>query len=129
MSKLIKEAVMQPTNIKDGKRVEVLHGENRIIPVDEIKGFAADAKPVETNTYIAGHSETGHHHVLESKKPIKVFEPVVGNRAFLLEELGKLFHQKTHDIHETQYLAPGAYKIVHKTEYDPFSKVVRNIWD
>jgi hypothetical protein len=115
---------MKATNIKNGKRVEVLHGENRFVPVDVFP----EGEVVECKVYIAGHSETGHHHVLEAKRPFKVFESG-SSRAVLLNEVTKLFHKKTFDIHKTQYLAPGAYKIYKKTEVDPFSGVVRAVFD
>lgn len=115
---------MKATNLINGQRVSVMHGENFFIPIDKLpKGQGQ-----ECNVYIAGHSESGHHHVLEAKKPFMVVEND-NKRAVLLNEVTKLFHQKAFDIHETQYLAPGAYEIVHKTEYDPFAKVVRRVFD
>lgn len=111
-------------NIKDGKRIAVMHGENWLMPVDEMpKG-----KTIECKIYIAGHSETGHHHVLKAKQPFEVLEQD-NVRAVLLKEVTELFHQKTYDIHETKFLAPGAYKIYKKTEYDPFQQIVRAIFD
>lgn len=115
---------MKATNLKNGKRVEVLHGENRFVPVDALP----EGKIVECSLYIAGHSESGHHHVLEAKKPFQVVENDKV-RGVLLNEVTKLFHQKTFEIHETQYLAPGAYKIYHKSEYDPFRQITRAVYD
>lgn len=113
---------MQADNIKDGKRVAVMHGENFFVPIDALP----DGEVKLTNTWIAGHSETGHHHVLESTADMQVNET---ERAVLLVEVGKLFHKKSFDVHETKFLAPGAYRVLHKTEYDPFQKVVRRVWD
>jgi hypothetical protein len=114
---------MNADNIKDGKRIAVTHGELVFLPIDELpKGEVQSTK-----SYIAGHSETGHHHVLEADTEFKVVEGET--RAVLLNDVAKLFHQKTYDIHETRTLAPGVYKILQKTEYDPFQKVIRNIWD
>lgn len=111
------------TNLVNGKRVPVMHGENWLTPIDAMpKG-----KVMKTLSYIAGHSETGHHHVIESKVEMEVVEGK--DRAVLLHEVGKLFHQKSYDVHETITLAPGAYVITHKTEYDPFQKVKRAVWD
>ena len=118
------ESNMKATNIKNGKRLPVMHGENFFIPIDKLP----EGEIKEANIYIAGHSETGHHHILEATKPFKIVETET-DRAILISEVTKLFHQKTFDIHETQFLAPGAYKIVKKKEYDPFNKVIRQIWD
>jgi hypothetical protein len=118
-----KENNMKISNLKDGKRIPVMHGENFLVPIDTMP----EGDVTRTKVYIAGHSETGHHHVLESKAEMEVVEGET--RAVLLSEVGKLFHQKTFDIHETLFLAPGAYEITHKTEYDPFQQVIRAVWD
>jgi hypothetical protein len=113
----------EPDNIKDGKRISVMHGENWFLPIDTMP--TGDIQT--TKLYVAGHSETGHHHVIESKADMQVVEGET--RAVLLQEVGKLFHQKTFDIHKTKFLAPGAYEIHHKTEYNPFSKIVTAVYD
>lgn len=114
---------MEPTNIKDGKRTAVTHGELFFHPVDEMpKGNLQSF-----DSFIIGHSETGHHHVLTSEKKFDLIDGE--DRAVLLKEVGKLFHQKEHDVHETQILAPGAYKVYYKKEYNPFKKIVERVWD
>jgi len=115
---------MEPTNIKFGKRVAVTHGELFFQPVEKMpKG-----KAQKHNSFVVGHSETGHHHVLTSTKEFEIVDSGE-ERAVLLKEVGKLFHQKDHDVHETQVLAPGAYKVYHKKEYNPFTKIVQRVWD
>lgn len=110
------------SNLVNGKRVPIMHGENFLVPVDSLPA----GEVTKTKLYIAGHSETGHHHVLESQTDMEIVE---GERVVLLHEVGKLFHQKTFDVHETIEVAPGAYVITHKTEYDPFQKVIRRVFD
>lgn len=123
MSKLSKENNMSPTNIKDGKRVAVTHGELFFQPINKLpKGQSA-----QYNKFIIGHSETGHHHVLESDKAFDLIDGV--ERHILLNDVAKLFHQKTFDVHETHILAPGAYKVYYKKEYDPFRKVIERVFD
>lgn len=105
----------------------LIHGENGFKPVSKVpKG-----KRSEHTHYIAGHSETGHHHVLESDTPFTVIEPEnLGDNVFIeLLSPAKVVHQKTFDIHETKVLEPGVYEITHKTEYDPFNEVIRQVWD
>lgn len=111
------------TNKQGDKIVPIMHGENFLVPVDKLpKG-----EIIQSNAYIVGHSETGHHHVLESKQPIDIVEGV--DRVILVREVSKLFHQKSHDIHETIEVQPGIYKITHKTEYNPFTKVIGRVFD
>lgn len=105
----------------------ILHGENAIVPVDKMpKG-----KTEKHKTFIVGHSETGHHHVLESINKTEDFDIIVkdGEIYFTNSYEAKVTHKKTHDIHETVTVAPGIYKVNRKTEYSPFDKVVRNVWD
>lgn len=116
---------MSLTNLKDNKPAPILHGENFLRPVSSLP----DGKRTATKLYIVGHSETGHNHVIESKKcDMQVIED--GARRYLLvEEVSALFHQKTFDIHETVEVQPGMYEITHKTEYDPWQGVIRAVYD
>lgn len=103
----------------------LIHGENGFKPVAKLpKG-----KKSEHKTFIAGHSETGHHHVIESKTPFTVIEDALHNMYVQLFEPARVVHKKSFDIHETKTLERGIYQITHKTEYDPFSKVIRKVWD
>ncbi len=107
----------------------LIHGENGFKPVDKLpKGVVSKHK-----IFIAGHSETGHHHVLESKVEFEVIEV---DRKQLEKELyvrlfepAQVVHKKSFDIHETKTLQPGIYQITHKTEYDPFQQIIRQVWD
>lgn len=113
----------QPDNIKDGKRVPIQHGEVWMQPVDNIP----DGTTTKHKMFVVGHSESGHNHVLESKTEFTVIDGV--DRTILLDEVATLFHKKSFDIHETRTIAPGAYKVYIKSEYDPFQQVVRQLWD
>lgn len=100
----------------------IRHGEMMLIPVTkQIKGD-------EHKTFILAHSETGHHHVLESKTPFKVSQ---SDKEFLIElfEPAKLVHKKTTDKHKTLPVAPGRYKVVYKTEYNPWEQVLGRVFD
>lgn len=105
----------------------VRHGELFIRPVKELpKG-----KKLEVKSFIIGHSETGHHHVLESTKEFTVIEPknLDDNIFFELLGKGKVVHQKTVNRHNDLGLAPGIYEVTHKKEYDPFQQIMRAVWD
>lgn len=111
----------KPTNLENGKRVVVQHGELVLKPIDAMPV----GKTKTVTDYAAAHSETGHHHVIEKGELLEKN----GERYLLIKETSKLFHKKTYDIHETQYLAPGAYLLDERTEYDPFQKIVRRVFD
>lgn len=105
----------------------IIHGENAFKPVSKVpKG-----KVTKHKMFIAGHSETGHHHIVKSEVEFNVIEPEnLGDNIFIeLLSPAKVVHQKTFDIHETKTLEPGIYEITHKTEYDPFAQVIRQVWD
>ncbi len=126
MSKLRKETEMSkltPTNIIEGRRIAVTHGELFFQPVDELP----EGEVQKYKMFIIGHSETGHHHVLESKTEFSLIDGV--ERHILLNDVAKLLHQKSFDVHETQILAPGAYKVYYKKEYNPFRKIVERVFD
>jgi hypothetical protein len=105
------------------KNKPIRHGEVLLYPVDSVpKG-----KTTKHDLYIVGHSETGHHHILESKGMqvtqtnkelfVRLFNP------------GRLNHKKTVNRHNDLTVAPGIYRSIRKTEYDPFLKMRREVWD
>lgn len=100
------------------------HGENLLIRVPAIP--SSDTKTYKN--YIVGHSETGHHHVLESTKP---FDVVIKDDQLWLElfSTAKLVHKKTHDKHNTLIVQPGKYLVKRKTEYDPWQQIIREVFD
>jgi hypothetical protein len=113
-------------NNKDGKRVAVQHGEVWLQPVDDMP--VGDTK--KAKSFVVGHSETGHHHVLKSSKDFEVMTGDEKHDLYVrLFEPAELVHQKTFDIHETKTIVPGAYAVYQKTEYDPFRDVVRAVYD
>ena len=115
---------MKLSNNKQGEIVSVMHGENFMRRVEELpKGKTTQAK-----MYIVGHSESGHNHVLTCPTDMEVLT-FNGHEYVLIDETAELTHKKTFDIHETIAVEPGVYEITHKTEYDPFQKVVRNVYD
>lgn len=123
MTKFNGDNMKKADNLVNGKRIVITHGELCFTPVDT----EPTGEPTLHKMYIAGHSETGHHHVLESETEFEVFEGV--DRLIRIRDVAKLYHKKTFDIHETRTLAAGVYKVTEKTEYDPFQKVVRRVFD
>ncbi len=104
----------------------IIHGENVFIPVNKMP----EGKTTKHKMYIAGHSETGHHHVLESKTDFEILEAKDNDELYIrLFAPANVVHKKSHEIHETKVLQPGVYKRTFATEYDPFTKVIRRIFD
>lgn len=102
----------------------IRHGEIMLVPVSEIP----EGETVRHTSYIIGHSETGHHHVLEGTE-FEVTELSNDELYFRLFEPTKLVHKKQTDKHKTLVVNPGIYKRFHDTEYDPWEGVIRDVAD
>lgn len=114
------------TNKKNGKRVGAQHGEAFLRPVDTIPA----GETTKHKLLVVAHSETGHHHVLESETEFEVMGDADKESLYLrLFEPAKLVHKKSFDIHETETIVPGDYKVYYKKEYSPWEKVMRRVFD
>ncbi len=101
------------------------HGENLLLPVNKMPNKGTNHK-----TYIVGHSETGHHHVLESKTDFEVFTDKDKQDLYVrLFEPAKLVHKKQLDAHRTLTVKPGIYKVIRKQEYNPWEQAMQNVFD
>lgn len=81
---------------------------------------------------IIGHSESGHHHVLD--RPVEVFAdpaPPRGMKVFyaLLDQPTALVQDAPGKPHETQTLPAGLYQFKIAREFDPFADEVRQVAD
>jgi hypothetical protein len=108
---------------KENNMQGLRHGENLLLPVAKISGKKSSHK-----IFIVGHSETGHHHVLEATKP---FDVLVDNDQIFIELFSEanLVHKKSFDQHNTLVVKPGKYQVKRKTEYDPWQGVIREVFD
>lgn len=99
------------------------HGENLLLPVSKVSGKTSKHK-----LFIVGHSESGHHHVLESKTE---FDVILKDDTLFLELFGdaNLVHKKTTDKHNTLVVKAGKYQVFRKQEYDPWNQLMREVWD
>lgn len=83
---------------------------------------AEEVKP-ENGVYIVGHSETGHHHVIDrqSTKSTTMYRlPDSIYDCFLkVEEQALVEHERPYDTHETIGLKPGNYHVKRQREYTP----------
>lgn len=104
----------------------IRHGEILLVPIP------AEELPKRVSTgsssVIVGHSETGHHHVLESDTEFEVFTEA--DEMFLnLVSSGTLVHQKATDRHMDLTVPAGTWKVVKKNEFDPFRNITRRVVD
>jgi hypothetical protein len=100
----------------------------------EIRCFRVDRLPdqdklVPVEDRVIGHSETGHHHVLEAER-VKVWESTdhpEGMRVLyaLLESPGDLIHHRDEHTHQSHHFEPGIYMFRTDREFDPFSRSAR----
>ncbi len=82
---------------------------------------------------VVGHSETGHHHVLDrSTCAVAVLDhPPEGMRILraIVESPTPLVHLRENDTHEPVLLAPGEYELRITREFDPYEKLARQQMD
>lgn len=107
-------------------------GEIRIYRIDAIP---ATVKPLakENGQFIIGHSETGHHHVLEAEH-VQVFEVDTAPEGMrilyaLLETPGELKHLRDFDTHAPLAFAPGAYMFRIDREFDHYAELAQLMAD
>ena len=100
------------------------HGEITYTPTNEMP--EGEIKKIKQS--IVGHSATGHHHVLECDTE---FDQIMTDNGIYIRLYveAKLFHDKSHDIHETKILQPGVYLFGEKTEYSPWTKAIQRVFD
>jgi hypothetical protein len=108
-------------------------GEITVRRIKLVKATGSPLKP-EHGKLIVGHSETGHHHVLEHMRgaTVTVIERAPEGMRILhaiLEEPNKLIHERGHDTHETIALDAGEYEFRIAREYDPYAELARQSMD
>ncbi len=73
---------------------------------------------------IVGHSETGHHHVVDADcATLTRVDPFT---AFLeVRAATRITHQRDYDTHPAIELQPGMYEFRTGREFDPFEESIR----
>lgn len=97
-----------------------------------LSGFTP-MKP-EHGKFIIGHSETGHHHVLDrlDGADVAVMDaPPAGMKVLraILENPTTLVHLRDHDTHEPIKLEPGEYEFRIAREFDHYAELARQSQD
>lgn len=108
-------------------------GEIRVRRIEKLPDYVIEEKP-ENGVYIIGHSETGHHHVLDANPATKVYRAKnapEGMRILyaILDEPTALIHKRSFDTHEPLLHAPGIYEYRLDREYDPYAELARAVAD
>lgn len=101
------------------RRTPIRHGEIMLLPMAEVPPGQSE----RVTSCIVGHSESGHHHVLESDE---AFEQIVAANGDLFVNLlagTPLRHRKTHQQHRELVVPAGAWRVIRKTEFDVRSSV------
>lgn len=96
------------------RRTPIRHGEVLLLPVPQ----PPEGQREDVVHCIVGHSESGHHHVLESDQ---VFAQIVAANGDLYVDLDAptpLRHRKSHHQHRELMVPPGAWKVIKKSEFD-----------
>lgn len=106
-------------------RTPIRHGEVLLLPVESVPD---NAKRQQVNECIIAHSETGHHHVLESDQMF--WEIVDGNDLYVdLDMPTPLRHRKDYEQHRELQVPAGKWKIVKKREFDLVKETRRLVVD
>lgn len=102
------------------------HGEVSLIPTT----LPAGAKLIsESKSVIAGHSESGHHHVMTADTPIKVYEHN-GLTYLVNETTAHLTHQKEGtETHGVQILNPATWVKPVKKSFSYITSIMRRVQD
>ena len=103
------------------------HGEVFLQKIEQLP--ADEGEVTEHKSFIVGHSETGHHHVLKSKKTFTVKEIEESFNYLVLDSPADIVHEKDVNTHDTITVEPGIYKVIKKQEYNPFTGLMESVWD
>lgn len=106
------------------KRQPVRHGEIFLKPVDKLP----EGNRTMYDSFVVGHSETGHHHYLKSTDKFEVVMDKLSVYLYLAKE-ATLVHDKTVNRHNDIVVQPGMYEVIRKKEYNPFTKAMEQVWD
>lgn len=121
---------------KDIKKVEHTnaHGEINFYRIIEGSVDLGEFGPVTDTTkngdIIVGHSESGHHHVLE-REGVDVQEFVQDGMKYFHAIINKAnrLYQDASSPHDEQTIEPGEYIIGVSLDYDPFTQQARRVAD
>lgn len=95
-------------------------GDLMIRRIDTLPENLKAAQAEKDGTHILAHSETGHHHVIESRAADKLIDETNAFISYLrVMEPAEVVHLRDHDTHGSLALEPGLYEIRNQREYVP----------
>ena len=95
-------------------RTPIRHGEILLLPVPS----PPDGTRRHVTECIVGHSESGHHHVLEGDATFAEIVAANGDLYVDLDAPTPLRHRKDFQQHRELTVPAGAWRVVRKTEFD-----------
>lgn len=95
-------------------RTPIRHGEILLLPVSSVPEGAVE----KVTECIVGHSETGHHHVLESDSAFAQIITANGDMFVDLDAPTPLRHRKECQQHRELSVPAGSWRVIRKTEFD-----------
>jgi hypothetical protein len=95
-------------------RTPIRHGEVLLLPVPA----APEGRTETVARCVVGHSESGHHHVLESDAAFRQIVTANGDLFVDLDAPTPLRHHKANLQHRELIVPSGAWRIIRKTEFD-----------
>lgn len=94
-------------------------GDVMFIRIDDLPKNLEVAKE-ENGNFIVAHSETGHHHVIDSKNAQLLIDKTNDFISYIkVSKPAEVEHQRSFDTHESLLLAPGNYQVRRQREYMP----------
>jgi hypothetical protein len=94
-------------------------GDVRFERIDELPTGLKRADS-ENGVYIVTHSESGHHHVIDSRNAQLFIDETNAFIAYLnVLEPCELKHLRDHDTHEALAFSPGIYRVRRQREATP----------
>lgn len=100
----------------------IRHGELWLRPV---KNNIDDKATKKVDNYIVSHSETGHHHVLESANVLEEGQEVYVS----LDKDTKLKHEKSFNRHKDLEVGKGIYRVVKKRQVNLWADAIQEVRD
>lgn len=100
-------------------------GDVMFIRIDELPANLCQAE-IEGGKYIVAHSETGHHHVIDSRGAQMLIDKTNAFISYIkVSKPTEVEHKRSFDTHKSIVLSPGNYQVRRQREYMPegFRKV------
>lgn len=100
---------------------QIRQGDVLLTRIDALPKAVKMATPTD-GKYIIAHSETGHHHVIEAKPGVEVFDtlnPLISYLRVIEQTEVVLEHLRSFDTHEPFLVKGGIYEIRRQRQQTP----------